>query len=115
MILGAAAISTASASDSEQYSWTQAMMRECDRYGLDFDRVSSAHRGEDPVQTDVGGRKWWDWIIVAIAFGVFVWLGSMAKVPLIAMNTLWSAILILGTLVLLVVAGFVLWKRTRFS
>jgi drug/metabolite transporter (DMT)-like permease len=115
MILGAASICSASASASEQSSWETAMKRECDRYGLDLVRVAAAHRGEDPVNSQTTGRRWWDLAIVIIAFAVFVWLASMAKIPNVAMNFNWMLALISASLAMLIFAGIVLWRRTRFS
>jgi len=115
MIVGAAAISFAEAPASEQASWRKATERECDRYGLDTDRVTAALRGEDPLDREQAPRRWWELIIVAGAIGLFVWLASGAQRQPLAVNTGWMAILIVATLVLLVLCGALLWKRTRFS
>ena len=48
-------------------------MRECDRYGLDYDRVFHAYAGTRRVARDT--RAWWDYLIIAAAVGVFIWLG----------------------------------------
>jgi len=117
MILGAAAISFAEAPASEQASWKQAAERECSRYNLPFDKVAAAARGEDPIASGRGSRHWWELIVVGGAIAVFIWLGSWAKpqhLP-IPPNVTWMAILISATAVFLVVAGVMLWKRTRFS
>jgi drug/metabolite transporter (DMT)-like permease len=115
MILGAAAICSAGASASEQSSWQKAMVRECDRYGLDLDRVAAAHKGEDPLSSEVSARRWWDIIIVGSAFGVFIWLATMARIPTITMNYTWIFILVAVSLTVLVGATMMLWKKTRFS
>jgi hypothetical protein len=115
MILGATAISFAEAPDSEQASWKQAMERECDRYGLRVDRVEASLRGEDPLAREKSSRRWWEALVVAGAVAIFAWLASGAQRQPIAMNVGWMAALIVATLVFLVVAGVLLWKRTRFS
>jgi drug/metabolite transporter (DMT)-like permease len=115
MILGAAAICSAGASASEQSSWQKAMVRECDRYGLDLDRVAAAHKGEDPLSSEVSARRWWDIIIVGSAFGVFIWLATMARIPTITMNYTWVFILVAVSLTVLVGATMMLWRKTRFS
>jgi drug/metabolite transporter (DMT)-like permease len=115
MILGAGAICTAKASESEQTSWKSAMERECTRYGLDSERVASSLRGEDPLAHDKPARHWWEVVIVAAATAVFVWLAIGAKHQAVAVNLPWMAVLLATTLVCLVVCGILLWKRTRFS
>jgi len=116
MIAGATAISFAEAPEQEQTSWQRAMQRECDLYGLDPVRVSATLRGEDPLSKNrKAGRRPWEWLIIAGAIGLFIWLGSGAEKQSIAMNPVWMAVLIAASLVLLAVCGFLLWKRTRFS
>ncbi len=116
MIAGATAISFAEAPEQEQSSWQRAMRRECDLYGLDPVRVSATLRGEDPLsQSRKGGRRPWEWLIIAAAIGLFIWLGSGAEKQSIAINPVWMALLIGASLVFLAVCGTLLWKRTRFS
>ncbi len=115
MIAGAAAISFAEAPESEQVSWKQAMERECRRYKLDPARVAASVTGDDPLSREKHGRRWWELLIVAAAVAMFVWLGSTAERPPIAMHAAWMALLIAASLVFLVACGLLLWKRTRFS
>jgi hypothetical protein len=115
MIAGAVAISLAEAPKSEQSSWKQAVDRECERYGLDGRRVAAILEGDDPLSREAHGRRWWEFLIVAGALGVFVWLAAGAQRPLIQMNFAWMAILSAASLVFLFVCGALLWKRTRFS
>jgi drug/metabolite transporter (DMT)-like permease len=115
MILGAGAICTAKASESEQTSWTIAVERECNRYGLDFERVKSSLLGEDPLSRDKPIRHWWEVLIVASAVAIFVWLAIGAEHPAVAVNLPWMSVLLVTTLVCLLVCGLLLWKRTRFS
>jgi len=113
MILGALAIGTAVASEREQGSTNEAVLRECERYGLDYNRTLAAQAGDE-----FGGRgerrRWWDYAIVATATGVFVWLGVHAVVPPLEMDTRWVAALSVVLLVSLVAGGWSLWRRTRF-
>jgi drug/metabolite transporter (DMT)-like permease len=115
MILGAGAICTAKASESEQGSWKRAMERECARYGMDPARTASSLLGEDPLARDTPRRRWWEVAIVAAAVSVFVWLAMSASHQAVAVNFLWMAVLLALTLVCLAVCGWFLWKRTRFS
>jgi glucose uptake protein GlcU len=114
MILGAMAIGTAVASAREQTSNNEAVLRECDRYGLDYNRTLAAQAGDEFGSRDER-RRWWDYAIVLAATGVFVWLGTRAVVPPLAMDMRWVAGL--GTLlaVSLAVGSWTLWRRTRFS
>lgn len=114
MILGALSISSAVAGRSEHSSTQDALRKECDRYNLDYDRVLAEYIGKD-----FGGvqerRRWWDYLIVAAAVGVFVWLASRAAVPPIAMNFHWLAALVAVLIVSLGLCIRVLWKTTRLS
>jgi len=113
MILGALAIGTAVASSREQTSNNEAVLRECDRYGLDYNRTLAAQAGDE-----FGGgekRRWWDYAIVATATGIFIWLGLQAVVPPLAMDMRWIGALGVVLLVSLVAGGWALWHRTRFS
>lgn len=114
MILGALSISTAVASAREESSTNEAVLRECNRYGLDHDRTMAAMDG-DEFSNRGAGRRWWDYAILAAATGVFVWLGVRAVVPPLVMDVPWIAVLG-GVLLLSLMAGtWSLWKRTRFS
>jgi glucose uptake protein GlcU len=112
MILGALAIGTAVASAREVTSNNEAVLRECDRYGLDYNRTLAAQAGDE-----FGGdetRRWWDYVIVGTATGVFVWLGVQAVVPPLAMNMRWIGVLVVVLLASLTAGGWSLWRRTRF-
>ena len=115
MIVGAGAICTAKASDSEQESWRAAMERECVRYGMDSTRVAASLQGEDPLSGDKPARRWWEAVIVAAALALFVWLAMGATHQAIEVNFLWMAVLLVLTFICLIVCGVMLWRRTRFS
>ncbi len=115
MIAGAVAISRAEAPESEQVYWKAAMHRECERYNLDYGRVEAACAGEDPLDAKGTSRSWWEILVFVGAFGIFAWLAFGSERQPLAMNPIWTAVLILGTLGFLVTCGWMLWKRTRFS
>lgn len=114
MILGALAVSTAVATEREHASTNEALERECNRYGLDYDRVVQAYAG---VRNDEGrrARAWWDYLILIAATGVFIWLGVQAQVPALLMNFTWVAILSVLMVATAVVCAWALWRSTRFS
>jgi drug/metabolite transporter (DMT)-like permease len=118
MILGAYAISTAVAGAREHSSTNEALLRECNRYGLDYNRTIAAMAGEEFGGHDER-RRWWGWtidgIIVTLATGVFVWLGLKATIPPLAMDMRWVAALGVMLVISLVAGGYSLWRRTRFS
>jgi glucose uptake protein GlcU len=114
MILGALAVSTAIATEREHTSTNEALLRECDRYRLDHARVLQAYSGV-PSDTRVLDRAWWDYIILACAVGVFIWLGVQARVPALAMNLPWTAVLSAALVITAVICTWTLWKTTRFS
>jgi drug/metabolite transporter (DMT)-like permease len=115
MIGGAGAICSAEASASEQSSMSLAMERECRRYHLSVEGTAAAVRGEDPAQMEKTARRWWEFVIMAAAAAVFVWLAMGARRPSIAMKLPWMAALLAVTLLFLVACGTLLWKRTRVS
>ncbi|WP_238398491.1 GRP family sugar transporter [Edaphobacter sp. 12200R-103] len=114
MILGAMAIGTAVASGREQTSNNEAVLRECERYGLDYNRTLAAQAGDEFGGRDER-RRWWDYAIVTAATGFFIWLGSKAIVPPLAMDRRWVAGLGAGLVISLVVGAWTLGRRTRFS
>jgi len=124
MIAGALAVSTAVATEREHASMNNALDRECARYQLDHDRVlrafhgqartGQAYNGSQPGDRDPQ-RSVWDYAIVAVAVGVFVFLGIHATVPPFGMDLAWVWVLA-GVLVFsALLAGWGLWKATRFS
>jgi drug/metabolite transporter (DMT)-like permease len=115
MISGAAAICSAEAPESERGVRREAMERECQRYGLELERLEASMRGEDMVARQAPRRHWWEALVGVAAVGTFVRLATFAKPAPIAVNLPWLAILSVATLVLLVVCGLLLWRRTRFS
>ncbi|MDR3774058.1 MAG: GRP family sugar transporter [Terracidiphilus sp.] len=115
MIFGALAVSTAVATERENASTNQALERECNRYGLDYDRVIATY-GRSELGAEPGkGRSWWDIPIVAAAVGVFVYFGVNARVPALAMDFTWVWGLCLVLVASALAAGWALWRATRFS
>jgi glucose uptake protein GlcU len=115
MILGALAISTAVAPAGEQAARQAAVERECKRYRLDVSVALRSLEGEDELGERVATRRWWDWLIIAGAVGIFLWLARGTARPPIPMNGTWVFILVAAMLGLMAVCGAFLWKRTRFS
>jgi glucose uptake protein GlcU len=117
MILGALAISTATASVEEHASTGRALERECSHYELDADAARLAQTGQGHPQGNGAGRtgrRWWDFLIVGVAIAIFVWLGRWARVPAVAMDTRWAAVLTVLSLLMAAGAGLRLWRETRF-
>jgi glucose uptake protein GlcU len=114
MILGALAVSTAVAGAREQASMTEALERECARYDLDSERVLGIYEGVDAAARGAR-RRWWDYVILLAAGGVFVVLAMGARVPALGMNSAW----VFGLGAVLVVSAALcawgLWRVTRFS
>jgi drug/metabolite transporter (DMT)-like permease len=115
MILGAAAISMAVAPDAERAARRTAVARECERYDLRFEQAEASLAGEDPLSAEAPSRRWWDALIVATAFGVFVWLARGTKRPSIPLDVRWTVVLVIAMLAMLTGCGMFLWKRTNFS
>jgi hypothetical protein len=113
MIIGAISISSAIAGQRENSSIHESLRKECERYKLDYERVVAEYIGKDFGAQE--GRRWWDYLIVAAAVGVFVWLASRAAVPPIAMNHYWLAVLGTILVISLVACTRALWKTTKLS
>jgi hypothetical protein len=107
------AISTAVASAKENSSTNEAVLRECNRYGLDYHRTMMAQAGDEFGGRDER-RRWWDYAIVATATGIFLVLGLRAVVPPLAMNLKWVSVLGAGLILSLIAGALSLWRRTRF-
>lgn len=115
MIGGATAIGFAEAPQAEQSSWRTAMRRECDRYGLDPARTEANLRGQDTLADAGHARHWWEYLVVVAALAIFLWLAAGATRQDIALSLPWLAVLVGASLLILILAGALLWKRTRFS
>jgi glucose uptake protein GlcU len=113
MILGALAISTAVASEKEHSSTNEAVLRECNRYGLDYNKTILAQAG-DEFGAKGEKRRWWDYAIVLTATAVFISLGVRAVVPPLSMDMKWVALLSVMLVLSLGAGGWSLWRRTRF-
>lgn len=88
MILGALAVSTAVASEREHASTDRALERECVRFGLDYNRVLDAYLGRgDGDRSD--RRGWLDYVIIAAAAGIFLYLALRARVPALEIDFAW--------------------------
>jgi glucose uptake protein GlcU len=114
MILGALAVSTAVATSREHTSTNDSLVRECSRYNLDYHSVFEAYAGVENKDRDQK-RGWWDYGIVAVAVGAFIYLGVNARVPSLAIDFPWLCILSGVLVVTAAVGGWGLWKATRFS
>ncbi len=114
MILGALAVSTAVATEREHGSTNDALLRECHRYRLDYDRVLSAYRGVAGESRELR-RASWDYGILLCAVGVFLWLGVQARVPTLGMNFAWAATLSALLVITAIICGWRLWRTTKFS
>lgn len=113
MILGVLAISTAVATGGERASRNRAVKRECERYGLSYERVLAANEGTEFTDREPG-RSVWDYCIIAAAVGVFIWLGTNAAVPALHMDYRWLTVLVVVLLATALGFGWLLWKTTRF-
>jgi glucose uptake protein GlcU len=113
MILGALAVSTAVATEREHTSTNRALLRECSRYGLDYDHLLRAYSGVSTGAREK--RAWWDYLILTAGAAVFVWLALQAQVPSLALNYTWTALLAVIMVISATVCVWWLWRATRFS
>jgi hypothetical protein len=114
MMLGVGAIAFSSATGNEQAQWKEAAQREGRRYGIAADFIEARMDGRQAAGEQKPSRSAFDWLLVAIATGVFVFLAAAASVPQISLHWGPAAILSAATLLLLLVCGLTLWRTTRF-
>jgi drug/metabolite transporter (DMT)-like permease len=114
MMLGVAAIAFSSATGKEQSRWKEAARREGQRYDVAQDYVEARMDGRQAANEAKPSRSAMDWLLVAGATCVFVVLATMARVPQMSLRWGPAALLIAGTLVLLLICGAKLWRTTRF-
>lgn len=112
MALGAAAVAMATTGAAELANWREAAERESRRYGVDLQWVLGRLEGkpEEPP-----ARNLLDWFLVLAATTIFLRLGRLAEPPQISMDLGWVAVLVVVSLVLLIAAGVVLRRTTRFN
>ncbi len=115
MIAGALAIGSAAAHGDETESRDLAIERECQRYGLDYRDAVAAQSGISGSPQASDDRSNWDYLIVATAIGIFIWLGVDTKRPSLPFQTDWIVALSLALLFVLAGSGWLLWKKTRFA
>src|ERR1700675_3971587 len=95
MMAGVAAISLSSATSSEQACWKQAAHREGQRYNIEAEYVEARMDGRQSASEAKPSRTAIDWLLVAIATTVFLYLGATARLPQISLN--WFPALVLST------------------
>lgn len=115
MILGALAITSASAGAKEQDSCMSAIARECTRYKLNFEQVVRNYSGQDEDSPATAKRPWWDIVILIAAAAVFAWLAIGVQTPPIPLNHAYAILLTVLMLILFAGCTWFLRKRTRFS
>jgi len=114
-IFGAMLIAGATVSEGEAASSVRAIRRECDRYGLDMAVTLRTQEGFDEDSAVPRRHAWSDFAILAAAVAVFVWFARFVRIPRVPMNVPWSLLLAAILLAVLVSAGWLLWKKTRFA
>ncbi|HJQ64991.1 MAG TPA: GRP family sugar transporter [Gemmatimonadales bacterium] len=114
MALGAGSIALASASRSEHKRWQEAAAREGARYDVDPAYVAAGMTGEDS-STARTRRRPLNWLLVAVATVVFIWFGSLARVPALHVAWGWAAVLTIALIAFLFVSGLSLWRATRLG
>lgn len=112
MAVGAGAVALASVTRGEHRNWQEAMGREVRKYGIGADYAQSAITGESTDKE--GSRSWVDWMLLVVTSGIFLYLGSIARMPQISFH--WPALVLLSlaSLLILAIAGLSLFKTTRF-
>lgn len=111
--IGLVAISLSAAGRSEYEKWCVTAGREQRCYRIDAKFVSAGLEGSSAERLQT--RKWFDWILIAMATTVFVWTGMVARWPSMDVNWPTVAALIVIALTLFASAALALWKVTRFN
>ncbi len=115
MIFGVGAIAFSSASQQENTQWRAAAQRESKRYGLSSDFVEARLDGRQSVGEPAPRRGIFDWLFVALATAVFIYLATIARVPNLSAHWTPAIFLSIVTLILLAACGLRLWRTTRFQ
>ncbi len=115
MMLGVGAIAFSSATGKEQAHWQEASQRESRRYNISADYVEARMRGMQMAGEVRPRRTLWDWILVAIATGIFIFFAMLARAPRLSFHWGPALLLITTTVALLLVCGITLWRTTRFN
>src|SRR5713101_2140922 len=116
MAAGAGAIALASVTQNEHTHWRKAAEREGSRYGIADEFLNAGMTGRSDISpVSAPSRSWLDWLLVATASGIFIYLASVARTPQISFN--WPALVLLSVALLasLLVAALVLFRTTRFQ
>jgi len=116
MAAGAGAIALASVTRSEHIEWRVAAGREALRYGISEEFLNAGMTGASATPGAAApSRSWVDWLLVAVASGIFIYLASVARTPQISFN--WPALIVLSVALLLslVITAFILFRTTRFQ
>lgn len=114
MMLGVGAIALSSAGGEEQKHWKEAADREGERYGIAAEFVAARFEGRQAAGEVKPRRTVLDWLLVAIATGILVGLGPIAKVPEFSFHWVPALVLTFALLVLIFVCGRKLWRTTGF-
>lgn len=115
MMLGVGAIAFSSAAGKEQAQWREAARRESRRYNIAEGYVEARMQGLQTAGEIRPPRTVWDWLLVAVATGIFVFFATLARAPRLSFHWGPALLLITATLALLVVCGSTLWRTTRFN
>jgi drug/metabolite transporter (DMT)-like permease len=113
---GAGAVAVASVTGAEHTQWRQAAEREATRYGISQEFLNSGMQECRTADSAISpSRSWIDWLLVAVASGVFLYLASVARAPQISFS--WPALLLLSLALLasLATTAVVLFHATRFQ
>ena len=114
MMIGVGAIAFSSAIGKEQMRWKDAAQRESQRYGVSADYVEARMDGRQAAGELKPSRSALDWLVVAVATGIFTVFATMARAPRLSFHWGPAAVLSATTLALLLVCGLNLWRTTRF-
>ena len=115
MAAGAGAIALASVTTAEHTHWRAAAQREASRYGISKEFLNSGLDASSAASASAPSRSWFDWLLVAIASAVFLYLASVARTPQISFS--WPALILLSLVLLasLLITAAALFRTTRFQ
>jgi drug/metabolite transporter (DMT)-like permease len=116
MAAGAGAIALASVTRLEHAHWRDAAQREAVRYGIAQEFLNSGIAESTTANAaSAPSRSRLDWLLVAAASGVFLYLASVARTPQISFH--WPALVFLSLALLtsLLITAVVLFRTTRFQ